>query len=48
MKTESVQSCHPCQSVIQTLYDIAMARGGELKVKKRWARETFFIELPMI
>ena len=29
---ESVKSVNPCQSVIQTIYDIAKAHGGELKV----------------
>jgi hypothetical protein len=33
MKLKSVQSIHPCKSVIQTFYDIVKAHGGELKVE---------------
>ena len=35
MKTKSVQSLNPCPSVIQTIYDIVKAHGGELKVETR-------------
>ena len=30
-----VKSLHPCQSVIQTIYDIVKAHVGELKVETR-------------
>ena len=30
---KSVQSVHPCKSVIQTAYDIIKAYGGEIKVE---------------
>jgi len=33
MKKKSVQSINPCASVIQTIYDIVKAHGGELKVE---------------
>lgn len=33
MKTKSVQSNNPTKSVIQTIYDIVKAHGGELNVK---------------
>jgi signal transduction histidine kinase len=33
MIIKSVQSFHPCKSVIQTIYDIVKAHGGELKVQ---------------
>jgi len=38
MKTKSVQSIHPCQSVIQTMYDIIKAHGGEIIVNTKPAR----------
>ena len=48
MKRKSVQSIHPCKSVIQTSYDIVKAHGGELKVETE-EREgtTFIIQLPI-
>ena len=41
---ESVKSFNPCQSVIQTIYDIAKAHGGvpiaiEMKVDQRRGRK---------
>ncbi len=47
MNLKSVQSINPCQSVIQTSYDIVKAHGGELKVetKEREGSE-FIIVLP--
>lgn len=33
MKEKSVQSINPCKSVIQTIYDIVKAHGGELLVE---------------
>jgi len=33
MKTKSVKSINPSQSVIQTSYNIVKAHGGELKVE---------------
>ena len=48
MKTKSVQSIHPCQSVIQTTYDIVKAHGGEIKVETKENEGTaFFLELPL-
>jgi hypothetical protein len=38
IKIKSVQSNHPCKSVIQTIYDIVKAHGGELKVETKPAR----------
>ncbi len=44
----SVQSIHPCKSVIQTSYDIVKAHGGELKVEtKEGEGSTFIIQLPI-
>lgn len=33
MKIKSVQSWHPCASVIHTIYDIVKAHGGEIRVE---------------
>ena len=47
MKIISVKSIHPCQSVIQTTYDIVKAHGGELKVEtKENEGAEFLIQLP--
>jgi signal transduction histidine kinase len=47
MKTESVQSINPFKSVIQTIYDIVKAHGGELKVEtKEGEGSEFIIVLP--
>jgi signal transduction histidine kinase len=35
MKTKSVQSINPFKSVIQTIYDIIKAHGGEIKVETK-------------
>ena len=53
-----MKSIHPCQSVIQTIYDIVKAHGGEIKVetKEGEARPDdpvgrgteFIIQLPII
>ncbi len=51
---KSVKSFHPCQSVIQTSYDIVKAHGREIKVETIAAGETenknsgtnFIITLP--
>lgn len=47
---KSVQSIHPCKSpaccgagVIQTIYDIVKAHGGELKVETKEGEDTTFI-----
>ena len=49
MKTKSVQSVHPCKSVIQTIYDIVKAHGGELKVETKEGEGTdFIIQLPIV
>lgn len=34
-RKNSVKSFHPCQSVIQTIYDIVKAHGGELNVSSK-------------
>lgn len=48
MKTKSVKSRHPLQSVIQTIYDIVKAHGGELKVEtKQGEGSAFIISLPI-
>jgi K+-sensing histidine kinase KdpD len=45
---KSVQSVHPCKSVIQTSYDIVKAHGGELKVETRQREgKAFSIILPL-
>ncbi len=43
MKTKSVQSIHPCQSVIQTMYNIVKAHGGEIKVETKEGEGSEFI-----
>lgn len=44
MKIKSVQSAHPCKSVIQTI----KAHGGELKVETKEGEGTeFIIKLPI-
>jgi len=49
MKIKSVQSVHPCKSVILTFYDIVKAHGGELKVETKENEGTeFIIQLPII
>ena len=40
---KSVQSIHPCESVIQINYDIVKAHGGELKVETEEYRGSEFI-----
>jgi hypothetical protein len=45
---KSVKSIHPCQSVIQTMYDIIKAHGGEIKVKTTEGEGTeFIIQFPI-
>jgi len=43
MKMKSVQSIHPCESVVQTIYDIVKAHGGELKVETKEGEGSEFI-----
>jgi signal transduction histidine kinase len=44
---KSVKSINPCKSVIQTIYDIIKAHGGELKVEtKEGEGSDFKIILP--
>ena len=46
---KSVKSFHPCQSVVQTNYDIVKAHGGELKVEtKEGEGSEFVIQLPVV
>jgi signal transduction histidine kinase len=48
MKMKSVQSIHPCESVIQTIYDIVKAHGGEIKVEtKEGQGSEFIINIPL-
>jgi len=44
--TPSAKSEYPCKSVIQTVYDIVKAHGGELKVKTAGNSCEFIIHLP--
>ena len=49
MKIKSVKSINPYKSVIQTIYDIVKAHGGELNVEtKKGEGSEFFIELPCV
>ena len=46
---KSVKSINPIKSVIQTIYDIVKAHGGELKVEtKEGEGSEFIIQLPMV
>ena len=46
---KSVQSIHPFKSVIQTMYDIVKAHGGEIKVEtKEGVGSEFVISLPVV
>jgi hypothetical protein len=45
LKMKSVKSIHPCQSVIQTSYDIVKAHGGEIKAITKEGDGTTFIIL---
>lgn len=48
MNTKSVQSIHPFKSVIQTIYDIVKAHGGEIKAESKEGEGTIFIvQLPI-
>ena len=48
-KMKSVKSINPCQSVIQTIYDIVKAHGGEIKVETKEGEGTeFIIQLPIV
>ena len=48
-KINSVKSINLCQSVIQTIYDIVKAHGGELKVEtKEGDGSEFVIVLPIV
>ena len=49
MKIKSVKSINPFKSVIQTMYDIVKAHGGELKVETKEGESTeFMVVLPII
>ena len=46
---KSVKSINPIKSVIQTIYDIIKAHGGELKVEtKEGEGSVFIIQLPVV
>ena len=43
-----MKSINPCKSVIQTIYDIVKAHGGEIKVEtNEKAGTVFIIQLPL-
>ena len=45
---KSVKSINPFESVIQTIYDIIKAHGGEIKVNTKENEETeFIVSLPL-
>jgi len=47
-KIKSVKSINPCKSVIQTVYDIVKAHGGEIKAEtKEGEGSTFILHLPI-
>jgi light-regulated signal transduction histidine kinase (bacteriophytochrome) len=49
MHKKTMQSANPCKSVIQTIYDIVEAHGGELKVEtKEGEGSEFIIQLPVV
>ena len=46
---KSVKSTNPCKSVIQTIYDIVKAHGGELRVEtKEGEGSEFSVQLPIV
>ena len=46
---KSVKSINLCKSVVQTIYDIIKAHGGELKIEsKEGEGSEFIIILPMV
>ncbi len=48
-QAKSVKSLNPCQSVVQTFYDIIKAHGGELKVETKVSEGSeFIIQLPVV
>ena len=45
---KSVKSINPCNSVIQTIYDIIKAHGGEIKLEtKEGDGSEFSIQIPL-
>ena len=45
---KSVKSINQCKSVIQTIYDIIKAHGGELKVKTKNGEEAeLIVQIPI-
>ena len=48
-KINSVKSINLCQSVIQTIYDIVKAHGGEIKVETMVGEGSeFVIQIPVV
>jgi len=46
---KSVKSINPCYSVIQTIYDIVKAHGGEINVESKEGEGTVcIIQLPIV
>ena len=39
---KSVKSTNPCKSVVQTIYDIVKAHGGEIKVETKGVKGSDF------
>jgi len=47
MINKSVESLNPCESVIQTSYDIVKAHGGTIQVNTLRIGTEFIITIPM-
>ncbi len=49
LKYKISEIINPCKSVIQTIYDIVKAHGGEIKVEtKEGEGSEFVIQLPVV
>lgn len=49
MRMKSVKSKNPCKSVVQTIYDIVKAHGGELKVESEVGKgNKFIVTIPIV
>jgi light-regulated signal transduction histidine kinase (bacteriophytochrome) len=46
---KSVKSINPCKSMIQTIYDIIKAHGGDIRVEtKEGEGSEFIIQIPVV